>query len=219
MNPEKSDARRQAELHVATFASAERRKSRGFARGTLIHTPGGPVPIELLRPGYRVFSRAPDASRQAEPPEVKPITAVQMHEHTVVLPVEYEHPGQKGKFTAVTVAPGQPLWTLDKGWIWAGEASGGWVAPLKLALISGSAADCDGKTYKLVASARMVDGLARGFERHHRYGLAYDFRTTTYSIEVEGHHTFFAGPHGLLVGDSSRADEIAGGAGQRSGLL
>lgn len=60
MSHDKSNARRQAELQAATLASAERRKSKGFARGTLIHTPGGPVPIELLRPGYMVLSRAPD---------------------------------------------------------------------------------------------------------------------------------------------------------------
>lgn len=247
MNQGRSHAQRQAHLQATTLAIAERRQSKGFARGTLIHTAGGLVPIELLRPGYRVLSRAPEADARAEPHVVRPIAAVQVHQRTPVLRVEYERPGEPGRFSQVTVAPGQPLWTLDKGWVWAGEASGGWLGPSKLLTVSGSAVDCDGKAGvhapgrvaprrvwldDLDLGCAMLDlhlnqladrgwlhgGDAGHGERRHRYGVQHDPCTTTYSIEVEGPHTFFAGLHGLLMGDSVLAGWMAGGPGRRSGL-
>jgi hypothetical protein len=56
----------------------------------------------------------------------------------------------------------------------------------------------------LIEGGRLYDGLAWGGERYAECGLPDDFRTTTYSIEVERHHSFFAGPYGLMMGDSTR---------------
>ena len=220
----------QTESQAAAFANIERQLSTGFTRGTLIHTPGGPVPIELLRPGYRVFSRSPDPDRHTEPAAATRITAVRVHEYTAVIRIDYERPGDAWLFSHVTVAPGQPLFTLDKGWIRADELLADWEVPSKLVTISGATVHCVGKSciratdYKdmgwvqldaidgegllwdyrldmLIEGGRLYDGVAWGGERYAKCGLPDDFRMTTYSIEVEGHHTFFAGPHRLLVGD------------------
>jgi hypothetical protein len=244
MSQDKSNAVRQAEFQAAA-PSTERWQSKGFARGTLIHTPGGTVPIEMLKAGYMVLSRAPGPGGHTEPPMVKRIAAVRTHDHSPVLRVEYERPGEKGRFNHVMVAPGQPLWTFDKGWIWAGEASSSRTGPSKLVIVSGSTVDCHEKTYlratnrrkpgrsqvnilymesalwnyylhKLVQSGLTHDSDAWSVERYNKYKLPDDFRTTTYSIEVEDHHTHFAGPHGLLTADSTRAGEIAGEQEQHS---
>lgn len=213
--------------------SAEQQESRGFPRGTLIHTPGGPVPIELLRPGYMVFSRSPDPDRHTEPPVATRISAVHVHEHTPIMRIDYERPGDAWLFSHVTIAPGQPLFTLEKGWIRADEVLADWEVPSKLVTISGATVHCVGKShiratdYKdmgwiqldaidgegllwdfrldmLIEGGRMYDGMAWGGERYARCGLPDDFSTTTYSIEVEGHHTFFVGPHGVLMAGSTR---------------
>lgn len=237
----------QAESQSAALSSVERRLPTGFTRGTLIHTPGGPVPIELLRVGYMVFSRSTDPGRHAEPSMATRITAVRVHEHAPVMRIDYERPEDAWLSNHVTMAPGQPLFTLDKGWIRADELLADWEVPSKLITVSGATVHCVGKTciratdYKdmgwiqldaidgegllwdyrldmLIEGGRMYDGLAWGGERYAKCGLPDDFRTTTYSIEVEDHHTLFAGFHGLLAGDSSRVGEIAGEQEQHSAL-
>lgn len=210
-----------------------RHTSTGFPRGTLIHSPGGPVPIELLRPGYLVYSRSPDPAQHTNPPVATRVVAVRVHERTPIMRLVYERPVDARLFSHVTLAPGQPVFTLDKGWIRADDISAGWPLSSKLLTASGAAVDCVGKMpiratdYKdmgwiqldaidgegllwdfrlgmLIESGRMYDGMAWGGERYAKCGLPDDFSTTAYSVEVEGNQIFFAGPHGLLTRDSGQ---------------
>lgn len=210
-------------------ASPEQQQPLGLIRGTLVHTHTGPVPIELLRPGHLVLSRSPDPRRRAEPPVPARIAAVRVHEKTPVIRIDYERPGNPGRFSHVTLAPGQPLLTPDRGWIRADDVLADWAAPTQLLTASGAAVTCVGKSpirstdYKdmgwiqldaidgegllwdfrldmLIEGGRMYDGMAWGGERYGRCGLPDEFRTTTHSIEFGDDLAFFVEPHGVTAG-------------------
>jgi hypothetical protein len=194
----------------------------------------------MIRVGYMVYSRLPEADKRTALPVRRRVAAVHVHENTPVMRIGHRRPGDAWLFSYLTLATGQPLFTLDKGWIRADEVSANRPAPSKLVTALGAAVDCVGKScaratdckdmgwiqldaidgegslrdYRLdipIETGWLHDGTLWAGERYANSPLPDDCRTTTYSIEVEKHHTFYAGPHGLLMGDSTRLVEPSAG--------
>ena len=120
------------------------------------------------------------------------------------------------------------FWTDEEGWTPAVKLGGSYCGPCRVRLADSTSTDLDSRVFVYATDQANIgwvasngdqgEGLLYDFERRHFVspaGLFYDsarwcaldgdlyqsFRTTVYAIEVEDHHSYFVGEHGLWVRD------------------
>jgi hypothetical protein len=196
-----------------------------FAKGTLVHTENGLVPIEQIKVGDRVLSKhESNTGEQA----YKHVTKVYEHEPTRVVRLMYRYDASReslggGIYTTVD----HPFWIENTGWTE--------VRKLKLRSEEAWIPTHDGKKVlnsgvKLVmATARSnVGWLSKTGDLLDEYGYEWDFESNScpnpnvysdeditsyenlmkvpvWNLEVEDFHTYYVGKDGLWVHNKNSA--------------
>ena len=91
-----------------------------FAKGALIHTKEGLVPIEKLRVGDWVLSKPEDGTGELA---YKRVTHTFAHAPTEVLDLNYMYEDQNGlgRFCELTTTKNHPIWVIGQGWTEVGN--------------------------------------------------------------------------------------------------
>ena len=213
------------------------RASAGFVSGTLVHAREGLIAIEKLKVGDWVLS-APQVSHGV-PAYKRVVKVAEHHDQVIIsvrcrVP-DKANPG-KVSYKRVTGAIAHFFWTDEEGWTPAVKLGGSYSGPCRVRLADGASTDLDGRVFVYATDQLNIGWIASNGK--HGEGWLFDFntgqfvtkddvpydakqwcvtdedmwrgfRTTVYSIEVEDHHTYFVGAHGLWVRDG-----LNGGTGQ-----
>jgi hypothetical protein len=104
-----------------TFPSLQLHQDTGFADGTLVHAQRSLAPIESLRVGDLVLSQAPGTPapgrrRAAQEYVYRPVIETQVLELTSLVRVQVLNHAD-GLINELLMAPDQPVFTLQDGWL------------------------------------------------------------------------------------------------------
>ena len=206
-----------------------------FAKGTLVHTKEGLVPIEKLKVGDWVLSKPEDGTGEVA---YKRVTQTFAHGPTEVLNLEYMYPEQKrlGRYSELTTTANHPFWIVDQGWTdaielntWPGEesrlllADGREMVSVTRRSIFQTSTPNVGWTSG-IGDVTDVLGGEWDFEKeciHQPNVYAEDsiqdpedrmpsplLRIPVYNIEVEDFHTYFVGIEGVWVHNKNLSTAI-----------
>ena len=199
-----------------------------FAKGTLVHTREGLVPIENLKVGDWVLSKPEDGTGEVA---YKRVTQTFAHGPTEVVNLLYRFGGDDDSIFApntqhrrLTTTLNHPFWVVGQGWTEANGLSGWPGRESRLTLIDGQQAITSARESIFQTSTSNVGwtssvgnltdvlGGEWDFENEcvHRANvpaedgiqdLAYppSLKIPVYNIEVEEFHTYFVGKEGVWV--------------------
>ncbi len=156
----------------------------GFAAGMRVHTPGGLKPIETLRVGDAVLThpeeQRPPGRRKAEHEYAyREVTAVAQVEVAALVHITVLNFAD-GIEDTLLATPGQPVWTLQHGWLAAEHLSYGHALGLSF------------NGHALVQHVKRVETPC-----------------TVHALEVAGTHTYYVEQLGCWVSDNLAAAPLA----------
>jgi hypothetical protein len=195
-----------------------------FAKGTLVHTKEGLVPIEKLKVGDLVLSR-PEGGGE---PDYKPVTRTFVHPPTLVVRLVYQFESERNQVSFLTTTLNHPFWVAGQGWTkvselhtWPGEES-------RLQLIDGRQMLTCGRKRIYRTNIPNVGWISRVGDVRDEIGDELDFENNTahrreiyagdnirndedadllaipvYNIEVADFRTYFVGKEGVWVHNES----------------
>jgi hypothetical protein len=200
-----------------------------FAKGTLVHTKEGLVPIEKIKVGDWVRSRPEDGSVQVE---YKRVTQTFAHAPTQIVNLWYRCKEEQNQFSKLTTTLNHPFWVVGRGWtevsdldLWPGQES-------QLELMDGRRMLSTNRKFILKTSIPNVGWICHMSNSPGELGTEWDFENNViyrrdvvtedfiedfgrpyelmpdhpnlftapvYNIEVEDFHTCFVGKEGVWV--------------------
>ncbi len=202
--------------------------SSGFTAGTLVHTKDGLVPIEKIKVGDLVLSRAENMAVGVAPAPKRVLKTI-AYEAMEIKFVGYKNGRNLEDRTYPLFASiKQPFWVKNKGWVETHLLEGDWLGPSLLVLLNDVIVYCDpirifksnedsvgwiayngfegkGSTWNFIENVwgKNVYFDILNWPIHEAIdggdGDGYRYTATVYNLEVEDFHSYFVGEHGVLV--------------------
>ena len=199
-----------------------------FAKGTLVHTREGLVPIENLKVGDWVLSKPEDGTGEVA---YKRVTQTFAHGPTEVVNLLYRFGGDDDSIFApntqhrrLTTTLNHPFWVVGQGWTEANGLSGWPGRESRLTLIDGQQAITSARESIFQTSTPNIGWMSSIGNLTDVLGAEWDFerqcvhqpdvyaeemiqelnypamlKIPVYNIEVEDFHTYFVGEEGVWV--------------------